>query len=130
MPHISSKQFKDGELTVLYQELSAALGRASKRSKTHSFLGNLFTKTEKIMLAKRFAVICMIAKGVPHSYIAAALGMSPATVARMSLLSEKGNYDTLLLVSKQEDIGEILEKILRAGLPPIRGRGRWKFLYE
>ena len=58
--------------------------------------------------------------------------MSPATISRMSLKYDIGKYSSLLKAIKDEnkDIWKILEKILRAGLPPIAGRGRWKFLYK
>ena len=84
------------------------------------------------MLAKRFAVIYLLSKDIPSSYISEALGMSPATISRMSVKYEIGKYSSLLKATEDEnkDIWRILEKILRAGLPPIAGRGRWKFLYK
>ena len=84
------------------------------------------------MLAKRFAVIYLLSEEVPTSYIAESLGMSYSTIFRMSLKYDIGRYSLLLGAIKQEksDLWRILEKILRAGLPPRTGRGRWKFLYR
>jgi len=132
MPHISSKKLKKEHLQKLYSEFSVALEKSAKKSWVKLFLNDFLTRTEKIMLAKRFAVIYLISKDVPSSYIAEALCMSPATIARMSLKYETGKYSSLLKTIKKEDenIWGILEKILRAGLPPIAGRGRWKFLYK
>jgi hypothetical protein len=58
--------------------------------------------------------------------------MSYSTISRMSLKYDIGKYSALLRAIEQEksDLWKILEKILRAGLPPRAGRGRWKFLYE
>jgi len=132
MPHISSKKLKKESLQKLYNEFNIALERSAKRSWAKFFLNDFLTRTEKIMLAKRFAVIYLLAKDVPTSYISEALCMSPATISRMSLKYEIGRYSSLLRAIKTEDknIWVILEKILRAGLPPIAGRGRWKFLYK
>ena len=132
MPHISSKKLKKEHLQKLYNEFSMALEKSAKRSWAKIFLNDFLTRTEKIMLAKRFAVIYFLSQDVPPSYITEALCVSPATIFRMSLKYNIGKYSSLLKAIKDEnkEIWRILEKILRAGLPPIAGRGRWKFLYE
>lgn len=116
----------------LYTEFGEALEKSAKKSWSKIFLEDFLTPTEKVMFAKRFAVICLLDRGVPVSYIWTALSMSPATVQRMSHKYESGKYNSLRKTIKREDgaVWNILEKILRAGLPPIAGRGRWKFLYE
>jgi len=132
MPHISAKKIKTENLSKLYSELVSALEKSTRKSKTKIFLNDLLTRTEKIMLAKRFAVVYLLSKGVPNSYIYETLHMSPATIARMSLKYENERYSNLLrsISRRNKDIWRTLEKILRAGLPPIAGRGRWKFLYK
>lgn len=132
MPHISSKKLKKEHLQKLYNEFSVALEKSARKSWVKFFLNDFLTHTEKIMLAKRFAVIYLLSKDVPTSYIADSLCMSPTTVFRMSLKYDIGRYSSLLRAIKNEDknIWRILEKILRAGLPPRAGRGRWKFLYQ
>ena len=132
MPHISSKKLKKEHLQKLYNEFSSALEKSAKKSWIKFFLGDFLTHTEKIMLAKRFAVIYLLSKEIPISYIAESLGMSYTTIFRMSLKYDIGKYSSLLSAIEQEktDIWKILEKILRAGLPPRAGRGRWKFLYK
>lgn len=132
MPHISSKKLEKEYLQKLYNEFSTALEKSAKKSRGKFFLNDFLTRTEKIMLAKRFAVIYLLSKDVPVTYIAEALCMSPATIFRMSLKYDIGKYSSLLKSIKNEnkDIWKILEKILKAGLPPRAGRGRWKFLYK
>ncbi len=130
MPHVSGKKLKRENLQKLYDEFNDALEKSAKRSWAKIFLRDFLTSTEKIMLAKRFAVIYLLSKDIPPSYIADALHMSPSTVARMSLKHEIGKYSALLKTIKDKDIWEILEKVLRSGLPPRFGRGRWKFLYK
>ncbi len=132
MPHISSKKLKKKYLQKLYNEFNLALEKSAKKSWVKIFLNDFLTHTEKIMLAKRFAVIYLLSKDIPASYIAEALCMSPATIFRMLLKYDIGKYSSLLKAIRNEnkDIWMILEKILKAGLPPRAGRGRWKFLYQ
>jgi|SRR3989344_5988212 len=132
MPHVSSKKFKKEVLQKLYNEFSEALEKSVNKSSVRFFFKDFLTRTEKIMLAKRFAVIYLLSLDIPVTYIAESLGMSPATISRMSLKYDIGKYSSLLKIIKEdkENMWDILEKILRAGLPPKVGRGRWKFLYE
>lgn len=132
MPHVSSKKLKKETLNKLYDQFGKAFEKSARTSQTKFFLADLLTKTEKIMLAKRFAVIYLLSQDVPASYIAESLGMSYSTTTRMSIKYDRGKYASLLqtLKAEQTDIWKILEKILRAGLPKRYGRGRWKFLYD
>jgi uncharacterized protein YerC len=132
MPHISSKKLKQEHLQKLYNEFNSALEKSAKKSWTKFFLSDFLTNTEKIMLAKRFAVIFLLSKGIPVSYIAESLHMSETTIFRMYNKYDIGKYSSILKIMSQENknIWIILEKILRAGLPPRAGRGRWKFLYK
>jgi len=133
MPHISSRELKKEYQQKLYNELSDALEKSARRSWTKFFLRDFLTRTEKIMLAKRFAVIYMLSEDLPPTYIAEVLLMSPATIFRMSLKYEIGKYSSMLRSLKKDknkDVWKILEEILRMGLPPKVGRGRWKFLYK
>ncbi|PIR68664.1 hypothetical protein COX93_02080 [Candidatus Nomurabacteria bacterium CG_4_10_14_0_2_um_filter_30_12] len=134
MPHISSKKLKKETLNKLYSEFGKAFEKSARKSEAKFFLGDLLTKTEKIMLAKRFAIIYLLSKDVPVSYIAESLGVSYSTLSRMSLKYDIGKYSSLLKTlennNNNKDIWRILEKILKAGLPPRAGRGRWKFLYN
>ncbi len=132
MPHISSKKLKKETLNKLYNEFGKAFEKSAQKSEAKFFLGDLLTKTEKIMLAKRFAIIYLLSGDIPISYIAESLGVSYSTLSRMSLKYDIGKYSLLLktLKNTNTDIWKILEKILKAGLPPRAGRGRWKFLYK
>lgn len=132
MPHVSSKKLNKENLQKLYNEFASALEKSAKKSWIKMFLNDFLTRTEKIMLAKRFAVILLLSNGIPVSYIANSLCMSETTVFRMYNRYDIGKYNLLLKSIKKEngEIWKILEKILKAGLPPIAGRGRWKFLYR
>jgi len=132
MPHVSAKKIKKETLNKLYSQFGRAFEKSASRAQTKFFMGDFLTKTEKVMFAKRFAVICLLSKELPISYIAESLSMSYSTIFRMSRKYDIGKYSSLLGVIKKEepDIWKILDKIVRMGLPPRAGRGRWKFLYK
>jgi uncharacterized protein YerC len=132
MPHISPKKLKAEVLQNLYAEFSDSLEKSARSTKSKFFLSSLLTETEKTMLAKRFAAVYLLSKDIPVMYISEALLMSPATIHRMSAQYDLGKYSVLLrsIEAEKKDMWKILEKIIRAGLPPRAGRGRWKFLYD
>lgn len=132
MSHVSSRKVKKEILNKLYNEFGKAFEKSARKLQASLFLNDLLTKTEKIMLAKRFAVIYLLSQEVPVSYIAESLNMSYSTIFKMSLKYDLGKYSLMLksIDQEKENLWKILEKILRAGLPPRAGRGRWKFLYE
>jgi uncharacterized protein YerC len=132
MPHISSKKLHRDHLQKIYSHFMSELERASKKKTAISFFENFLTPTEKIMLAKRFAVVYLLSKDLPPSYIAEVLLMSPATIYRMSLKKDTGKYSIAIknLKLSDEKIWDLFEKMMRMGLPPRAGRGRWKFLYS
>jgi Trp operon repressor len=130
MPHISKQKLeKKLEKDIHLQLLETLSGKKSKAD--FYILEELLTETEKIMLAKRCAVIALLGRNVPHFRIWNMLKMSPATVARMANAYEAGVYSNLIkhFENKKVDFWKLLEKILQAGLPE-RGKGRWKWLDE
>lgn len=132
MPHISSKKLQKDHLHKIYEHFMSELERAGREKVASSFFEDFLTSTEKIMLAKRFAVVYLLSKGLPPSYIAEVLLMSPATIYRMSLNKDIGKYSHAVKNLKLSDdkMWDLFEKIMRMGLPPKVGRGRWKFLYS
>ncbi len=126
MPHVS-KKFIQREV---YRKINSGLiFYLSKLSDGDSKLvaNHLLTKTEKLMLAKRMAIICLLADKTPQNEIFHVLKVSPSTVARINNYLEVGRYDPFINMvrkKKRQILWTKLAKILRGGLPP---RGvRWK----
>lgn len=115
----------------LFTQLVKVLTRV-KEKEGNDFLRAFFTDEERVMLAKRIAVVGMLRDDISTYRITQALKMSSSTVARMKREYEAGRYDALahtLGTSKREreEFWKTLEVILRAGMPP-RGKGRWEWL--
>jgi uncharacterized protein YerC len=103
-----------------------ALEEADDRARVAPMLRELFTKTEKVMFAKRIALIYLLSKDAPFEKIEELLHLSPTTISKFSLRLEMEKYkQTVAIVNRRGKFLDILEKILQAGLPP-RDRGRWK----
>ncbi|TSC77615.1 MAG: hypothetical protein G01um101424_238 [Parcubacteria group bacterium Gr01-1014_24] len=130
MPHISSKELKEKDERILKARLVDMLRVIGKNRKASHSLRELLSDTEMIMLSKRLGIIYLISKEKPTLDICEMLQVSSSTVIRMEKKFDRGGYINLERVLKklEPSIIDMLETILGAGLPPIAGRGRWKFL--
>jgi len=130
MPHISKRKLKEKEVQDLFLEIVFVFERAGRRGELKQVLSQLLTSTEKVMLAKRLAVISMLFQNISIHDIAESLSMSPSTVDIMSLKYESENYSYVIGSGlKKTDIGDVIRMIQTVGgVMPPRGKGRWKFL--
>jgi len=127
MPHVSSKKLKRKFLGKLFGKLLSVLEKAQGKQNLSLVLNELFTRTEKIMFAKRLAIVLMLANNTPQHRIAEILKVSPTTVTKISLGIEIGKYEFIIKISKREkfDFEKLVWNILTAGgiMPPkIRGK--------
>jgi len=131
MPHISKRKLEDKYVKDLFLEIVSVFERAGRRGELRQVLSQLLTPTEKVMLAKRLAVISMLSQDIPIHDIALSLAMSPSTTDIMSLRFEVGSYDHVIKSGlKKTDIVDIINMIQTVGgiMPPRSGKGRWKSL--
>ena len=123
MPHVSQKRVKKQVFNRMSNEFVNAIASMKNSSEVRGFLNELLTPTERVMLAKRLAVILMLKKKYSFLMIRHILKVSPSTVARISLQYEKGAYSKLLIeIKKQNSFWSELSKII----PPRAGRNRFK----
>ncbi len=130
MPHISKNQLKEDVFLKIYNQFSNTVSGSQKKQEV---LNDLLTDTEKIMFAKRLAVIFMILEGASFYHIQESLNVSTSTTGRFSRNLNKGTYSHIkkLFYTKQKkkDFWDTLEVVVRAGMPPM-GRGRWQWLND
>lgn len=130
MPHISNKKLSSKLTEKLFSKLITVLGKAQNQQSLSLITNELFTPTEKIMLAKRLAIVLMLANNIPQHRITEILQVSPTTVAKASLMIEIGKYNAILKISKKEkqDIEKLVWNILTVGgiMPPKVGRKYWR----
>ena len=123
MPHISKRLLEKEKFLEIHRQLFKVIVELSRLGKAKVVLNSLLTKTEKLMLSKRLAIIIMLDQRESIYAIENILKVSPSTVARMSVLYEKGVYSDLLKeVHEQKSFWTQIQKII----PPRVGRGRFK----
>lgn len=123
MPHISKKLLEKNKFLEIHNQLYKAVSNLVVSGKTRVVFNELLTKTEKIMLAKRLAVILMIDQGETTYAVRHTLKVSPSTVSRMYKLYEQGLFSELIKELKlQNNFWVQIKKII----PPRVGRDRFK----
>jgi Trp operon repressor len=134
MPHVSIKKLDPKFLEKLFGKLLSILEQAQNSNHLFPVVNELLTSTEKVMLAKRLAIILMLDSHIPQNRIVEILKVSPTTVAKMSLEIEIGKYEIILKTSKKEkiDLEKIVWNILTVGgiMPPKIGRKYWTKYYK
>ena len=91
---------------------------------------DLFTEAEQIMFLKRVGIIFMLQSECSNYEVAKTLLVSETTVKsiKQKMLTDEFIHITNIMQRKtfnQKQFWQVIEKVLRAGLPP-RGHGRWK----
>lgn len=132
MPHISKRKLKKEQFEKIYEKLVLIFNNAGENKKSRLILEEFLTPTEKIMLAKRLAIIFMLNEKVSIHHISDALFVSPSTVDRISLRHQFGEYSHISEITKKNrpEIWEILKILILIGLTPRVGKNRWKWFYE
>ena len=96
---------------------------------------DLFSPTERIMLAKRLAIAFLLMKGYEYREIGKLLGVSTGTIASVNLSLQHGSkgYATILeRIAQEEQLEDffmnIAEKILSLPASISKGGGAWRAL--
>jgi uncharacterized protein YerC len=113
------------------QELAKQFTTFVRGNLATNIFSEFFTEAEQVMLTKRLAAIAMLHNGYGVYRVAQSLHLSDATVMKYRAQYVSGRYSSLVkrLESKafnQKRFWKAVEVILRAGLPPMAGPGRWK----
>jgi len=134
MPHISKKKLNQDILDGISAQLTRVFKLSFNKESTELFVGEFFTDTEKLMLAKRLSAILLLGKGMPQDLICEKLKMSPSTISKISLNLKWGKYDSILNIADkdQNKVLNALVDILIENLPrPFgRSRGGWGSIYR
>lgn len=129
MPHVSKKKLDHEVLEILLNQLYGVFKIAGNKKSLAVFTEDLFTKTEKTMFAKRLAAILLLNKGTPQHVISNKLNMSPSTIARLSFGIDTGQYNGIIMVTKNksEEIIDVLLETILENLPRPFGRKRNRY---
>mgnify|MGYP003526438193 CR=1 FL=1 len=130
MPHLSSIELDKKLSDKLFNDLLDILNRSKKVELMTGVINELLTETEKLMLAKRIAIVLLLNANTPQSSIADILKVSTSTIAKTSLKMEQGRYHFILNASKKDknDFERIIYDIMTVGglMRPKVGRKYWR----
>jgi len=110
MTHVSRKRLNDEVLQQIMDSFLFVLTNIKDKKEMAEFLEVFLSKTERLMLAKRLALIYLLSEGVEETKISEILKTTQANVSRMKLQLENGRkkYQTAInKIKKQKLLEEI-----------------------
>src|SRR3989344_7439228 len=113
MPHVSKRILRKDVAIEISAKFVGALLKIQKLG-GRAFVEELLTPTERIMLAKRLAIVYMLAEGRSYYRIVKTLGVSISTVKRLHEQVLKGRYTAIERGFKKEKDKEKLLSQLEA----------------
>ncbi len=121
MAHVSNKKLPTKVRERIDTQLIDVLTKRWTRDAKTSVLYELLTKTEKLMFAKRVAMIAMIGAGCSSYEIAQSLGVGNETVARFTQSYRSKKFKNIAQIlddgNNAESISEIVEVLIHVGMP-------------
>ena len=87
MPHLSQRSLDIATEKKINKTFEFVLGKFNSQE-INSFLFSLFSPTERLMFAKRLAIVLLLQQGIDDSKIAETLCVTRVTVDRMHLFLE------------------------------------------
>ena len=114
MPHVSKIKLNNKNQEALIKNLEVILTKINKSDDMEYFLTSLLTTTEKLMLAKRIAIVILLKEGVSESNISNALHVTRVTVSRMQYFFESRGqgYEIAIKILEKEKLTKEFRKVL------------------
>lgn len=131
MVNISKEKLDTKVLAHIQKQFDRAILDLKNSPAGIDYLHELLTPSERIMLAKRFAATLMLEQDIPWSTITKTLHISRSTLAAIVEKKEKGHLPSISRECKKQstssttDFWSTVEVVLRGGIMPERGSGRW-----
>lgn len=126
MPHVSRVKLPKKTEENLIRTLELVLTKIGKEEQTREFLFSLLSSTERVMLAKRLAIIVLLKEGVSDSEIAQTLHVTRVTVNKMHLLMQlksTGFEAALKKIKEDENTQELRAALIKLAGYSIRAVG-------
>ncbi|PIP62757.1 hypothetical protein COW98_02330, partial [Candidatus Roizmanbacteria bacterium CG22_combo_CG10-13_8_21_14_all_35_9] len=108
------------------------VGKRENKEEFQRLINDVFSSTERIMVAKRIAIIYLLTKNIDYRIICEVLKVSASTVFKFRLLTEesKGIVPILKKILRGEKISQFFEEILltfnRPGKYGVNWSQAWK----
>lgn len=100
MVYVSKRKVDPGIESVLADQLLSFFASARTKRDAAALVGELFTESERIMFAKRLAVVVMLERGYTFEKIQHALKVTPQTVSRLWGERRQGRFQKICRYAK------------------------------
>lgn len=123
MTHISKRKLDYKVFKEILDSLVFVLTDTKDKEEMARLLAALLSETEKIMLAKRIAIVYLLSEGIEGDVISETLNVTPFTVSRMKLWYEtkgEGYQVAIGRLKKQKYLGAIKKLALKAAVHLIK----------
>ncbi len=128
MVQISKRKISDELFSKLFLLFFQIVGKKDNSDDFRQVVNDLFSPVERIMIAKRVAIIYLLLKQIDKATICTVLKVSSSTVAKYAILIEKseGIVPQFKKILKSEKIRIFLEDIINSFFAPGAYGVNWK----
>jgi len=129
MVQISKRKLDTKVLQKLFRLFFEAVGNKNNQEEFQKIIDDLFSEIEKIMIAKRVAIIYLLLKNIDHEVIGDTVKVSSATIAKFSFIKERsqGIVDALRKILRNEKLADFLKDLyIDVIAPPGTYKTNWK----
>lgn len=120
----------------IFEVFIKTLVKIKDKKEAQNFAYDLFSSTEKVMLAKRIAIAFLLMKGYQYREISRLLRVSLTTIGSVNIVLKlgKGGYQTILgKIAREEKLEEFFLNVAKKFLSPLvlPNKGyAWRYLFK
>ena len=132
MARISRFKLKDEMLDKIFLLFFEVVGKKNNRKEFQLVIEDICSPTERIMMAKRVAIIYLLLKHIEYHAICSTLKVSTSTVAKFALLLDKSSgireaFQKILFKDKASlAILEVFDFLIPPGTPGTNWSAAWE----
>lgn len=134
MTRISKQAVSEKILLRIYQLFFKVFNKSSSQDIFLTLIDDIFTPTEKIMMAKRIGIVYLLLKGIPQEAISNTLKVSSSTVATYALHYYQRNTKIVEIIKdlifKEKTLGFLEDIFADLFIQPGIKIGHYKLKYE
>lgn len=133
MARVSKYKLRDDVLEKLFSLFFEIIGNQDDQNEFNKIINGVFSYNERIVFAKRIAIIYLLLKDIDFHNICMALNVSSATVAKFKLLIVNKQdglikaFDTIIFRDKTR---EIIDDFFNTIFAPGKYGVNWKTAWE
>lgn len=132
MTRISKHKLKEQVLKKLFTLFFTAVGKKKAEHDFLSVIEDLLSPTERVMIAKRVAIVYLCSRAIDYVTIANTLKVAPATIARYARVTKKASGLTRALrhLLRVDKTATLLDELLDFLVPPGTPGANWSAAWE